>query len=271
LKKSHVGAFVLLVVLAALSLFPTFWLIAQSFKNPRDAIAVPPKIIFTPTKANYLTLFKDPLFITSTLNSFMVTGISIPIVLGIGVPAAYALARFKFRGSNDLGFYVFSTLVLPPITILVPFMRLFTLYHISNSWIGMIITHFLLNIGIVIWIMRSFFIGIPKSLEDAARIDGCTLWKAFLHIGIPAATSGLATVLVISFIFSWNDLIFALILTSPSNTTLPLYLPIANQTFYKMNWGGLSATGVLMVIPNLILLYIIRKHLARAFSLGAIG
>jgi len=273
LKKTKNNIYIssLLFVIAIFYAFPIIWMILQSLKAEQIATSIPPKIIFSPTTSNYIEIFTNPEFINSLKNSFLVSGISIPIVMLIGVPAAYALARFDFRGKEEIGFFILSTIVLPPIVFLVPLLKMFSWLNLVNTLGGLIITHLLLNLGFVFWVMRSFFINIPKSLEDAARLDGCNLAQTFFYIAIPSATSGLVTVTIISFIYSWNNLLFSLALTQPSNSTLPLYSATAFISYYSTNWAGLSAIGIVMAIPSLILLVVARKQLTRGFSLGVIG
>ncbi len=272
LKTAKAGfVFFFLFLLVIIFSLPVVWMLMQSLKTPVDAIAIPPKILFRPTFENYLVTLKDPNFIRSLVNSLVVAGASVMLVLFAGVPAAYALARFKFIGADSFGFSIFSTIILPLIAVLVPFVKMFQIINLTGNILGVIIAHLMLNLGIVVWVMRSFFMGIPRDLEDAARVDGCTLWQVFWRIALPGASSGLATVTVLSFIFSWNDLLFALVLTPSTNTTLPVYLVTAHISYFKVDWGGLSATGVLMIIPAIALLFSIRNHLARAFSLGSVG
>ncbi len=272
LKTAKAGfVFFFLFLLVIIFSLPVVWMLMQSLKTPVDAIAIPPKILFRPTFENYLVTLKDPNFIRSLVNSLVVAGASVMLVLFAGVPAAYALARFKFIGADSFGFSIFSTIILPLIAVLVPFVKMFQIINLTGTILGVIIAHLMLNLGIVVWVMRSFFMGIPRALEDAARVDGCTLWQVFWRIALPGASSGLATVTVLSFIFSWNDLLFALVLTPSTNTTLPVYLVTAHISYFKVDWGGLSATGVLMIIPAIALLFSIRNHLARAFSLGSVG
>jgi multiple sugar transport system permease protein len=212
----------------------------------------------------------NPSFFRSLKNSLIIAAVSSILTVIIGTPFAYALARFRFKGSKQLGFFILSTMILPPIVILIPLSRIYNALHVLDTMVGLIFVHVLINLALVVWVMRSFFVGIPISIEEAARIDGCTYLQAFRKVVLPLASPGLVAVSILSFIFSWNDLIYALVLTSSAMCTIPIFVSTEFIGFLSVSWGELSAASVLTVLPVIILLVLVRKHLTRGLSFGAV-
>ncbi len=273
MRKKKLVTFIkyLALVLIALGFAaPLFWIILQSLKTRIDVIAVPPKIFFTPTARNYINALHNGELLSAIRDSLIIAGVSVPLTLVIGVPFAYALARFKFYGAGQLGFFVLSTMVLPAVVIIVPLCRVYYFLHLLDTYPGLILAHVILNIALVIWVMRSFFLHLPVEVEEAARVDGCSYIRAFLQVTLPMASGGLAAVTILSFIFSWNDLVFALTLASSNVRTVPVCIATEYVGFLATDWGGLSAAGMIVTVPSILLLFAVRKYLVRGLSLGAI-
>jgi len=259
-----------ITIIALCFLGPVIWMFMQSLKTPIDSISIPPKIFFSPTFRNYSSVLSNPAFFSSLKNSLIIAAVSATLTAIIGTPFGYALARFRFKGSKHLGFFILSTMILPPIVILIPLSRIYSALHILDTMLGLVFVHILMNLALVVWVMRSFFVGIPISIEEAARIDGCTHLQAFYKVVLPLASPGLAAVTILSFIFSWNDLIYALVLTSSEICTIPIFVSTEFIGFLSVRWGELSAASVLIVLPVIILLVLVRKHLTRGLSFGAV-
>lgn len=262
--------YLLLSFFALLVLSPFLWIFMQSLKGHFDTIAVPPKLIFTPTLDNYVKVFTTTGYLKSFLDSLIIALGSVLLCLLVGTPFGYVLSRYRFPGRDDVGFFILSTRMLPAIVVIVPFIRIFNFLHINDTYIGLILSHLLLNIALVVWMTRGFFDGVPKEIEEAAAIDGTTQLGTFIRIVFPVAAPGVAATAILAFLFSWNELLFALTLTSFNIKTLPVFMASAFVGYLAVNWGALSAAGVIAIIPTTIFISIVQKNLVRGLTFGAI-
>ena len=262
--------YLVLSLLALLMLLPYLWIFLQSLKSYFDTIAVPPKFVFVPTLDNYIKVFTTTGFLRSFLDSLIVAFGSVLLCLLVGTPFGYVLTRYRFRGRDDIGFFILSTRMLPAIVVIVPFIRIFNFLHLNDTYIGLILSHLLLNLALVVWMTRGFFDGIPKEIEEAASIDGASQIGTFLRIVFPIAAPGIAATAILAFLFSWNELIFALTLTSFNLKTLPVFMASEFVGYLAVNWGALSAAGVIALIPTTIFIIIVQKNLVRGLTFGAI-
>jgi len=260
----------ILIIICAVVLFPLIWIIMQSLKTYFDTIAVPPKVIFSPVLQNYRDVLNRPGFIFSFRDSLIVALGSVGLVLLIGTPCGYALARFKFRGREDIGFFLLSTRMMPPIVVIVPFIRIFHSLGIADTHLGLILGHILVNLALVVWLMRGFFTDVPREIEEAAMLDGCSQMSAFSRVILPLVVPGLVATALLSFLFSWNEFLFALTLTSIKVKTLPVYMASEFVGYLAVQWGPLSAAGILAILPTLIFIAVIQKHLVRGLTFGAL-
>ncbi len=251
-------------------LSPIAWMVLQSLKTPIEAIAFPPRFIFSPTLANYGAVLSSDGFRSALLGSLIIGMGSVAIALATGVPFAYALARCDFPGRKELGHFILSTKMLPAIVIIVPFIQVYRHIGLLDTYVGVVIAHVLLSLAVVVWVMRGFFQALPRELEEAAVIDGASRLRAFGVIILPLAVPGLITVAALGFILSWNDLFFALTLTSLNVTTLPAFLGTQYVGFLAVDWGKLSAAGLLATLPIMLLAVGLQRFLIRGLALGAV-
>ncbi len=260
---------VILWLFALWCLFPIYWLITMSLKLPVDASARVPKLIFRPILDNYVSVIQDDKVWGYFLHSSIVALGSTATALLIGIPAAYVLARYRFRGSADYGFWILTTRMTPPVAVLIPFFVMYVKAGLIGTHVGLIIAHVALNLSIVVWLMKGFFEDLPGTLEEAAIMDGATPAQAFAHICLPVALPGIAAVAILSFLFSWNEFLFSLVLAGSSLKTVPvgLYSFIGYQ---QIQWGDLSASAVLMLVPVLLFVGIFQRQLIRGLTMGAI-
>lgn len=260
---------VLLWLFALWCLFPIYWLVTMSLKLPVDASARVPKLIFRPILDNYASVIADPKVWGYFLNSTIVALGSTAVALLIGIPAAYALARYRFRGNADFSFWILTTRMTPPVAVLIPFFVMYVKVGLIGTHVGLIIAHVALNLSIVVWLMKGFFEDLPATLEEAAFMDGATPGQAFRHICLPVALPGVAAVAILSFLFSWNEFLFSLVLAGSSLKTVPigLYSFIGYQ---QIQWGELSASAVLMLAPVLLFVAVFQRQLIRGLTVGAI-
>lgn len=259
-----------LVVVLSAFLFPIIWTISTSFKHEMDAFAVPPKLIFRPTLENYHRVLTKANFLTYAGNSLVVGALSTAIAMAIGLPAAYALSRFSFRRRRDLATYVLSTRVAPPILVAFPFFMLFTWIGLTDTRLGLILVYVAMNLSFVVWLMAGFFGDIPKEIDEAAMIDGCSRFRAFIHVILPVAASGTSATAIFTFIMAWNEFFFALVLTSETAKTLPVALTAFFVNFQGTMWGELCAAASLIMLPMLVFGFLMQRRLARGLTMGAI-
>ncbi|GAK55108.1 putative transmembrane component of ABC transporter [Candidatus Vecturithrix granuli] len=262
-----------LLVVTGVMLFPIFWLVSTSFKNTVDIFAIPPIFIpATPTLDHYLNLFVEAQIIKYIQNSLFVAVSTTLLALVIGTLAAYALARFKlpYKLNERLSFWVLSTRMFPPIVSIIPLFAMMKFLHLVNTKFGLVIAYAAFNLPFVVWMMRGFFQEIPHELEEAAMVDGDSRMSAFLRIVLPIARPGLVATAIFTMIMSWNEFMFALILSQTRDAaTLPIGIA-SRVTQYEILWGPMSAGGVIAVIPVLIFAFIVQRHLVRGMSFGAI-
>ena len=259
-----------MILICAVALSPILWIGTQAFKSYFDTIAVPPKIFFAPVLDNLRLVLAKPGFLASIRDSFIMAAGSSILGLLLGTPCGYALARLRYRGSEGVGFFLLITRMVSPIVIIIPLNRAFQFFGLIDTHFGLILAHTFINIGLVVWMMRGFFQDIPDSLEEAARLDGCSNIQAFYKIALPTTAPGLAATTIFCFLFSWNELMMALTLTSLNVRTSPVFVISEFVGYLAVEWGLLSAAGILIVLPMLIFVVAIQKNLVRGLTMGAV-
>ena len=268
-ERLRLGGRATLILYAIWCLFPVYWLVATSAKSEIDVLARPPTFVFVPTFKNYLQVLTDPAVLGFLKNSLIVGLGTTFFGLLIGVPAAYVLARFRFRHSRDLAFWILSTRFTPPMAMSIPFFVIFYRTGLLGTHAGLIIAHLGVNLSMIIWLMRSFFRDLPREFEDAAAVDGASQLQTFFLVMLPVAKPGVAAVAILTFLFSWNEFLFSLVLGSSSVTTIPvgLYKFIGYQ---QIDWGKLSAGAVIMTVPVVAFILLVQRHLIRGLTFGAV-
>lgn len=262
-------ATVLIAIALVVAVAPYVWLILTSFKTRKDAFAVPILWAFTPTLSNYRDAFVENDFAQYFLNTVVVASGATIISLLVGTPAAYALARFRLRGRNAFFFYALVTRMLPGIALALPLFLVFSGVGLTGSLIAVVVAHSGYNIGVVIWMMRGFFAGIPVELDEAAILDGHTRWGAFWKVILPLSKSGLVATAVTSFIWSWNEFLYALVLTDSHSRTITVAMA-SLVTPYGTLWGQIAAAAVVSSLPILVFAFFVQKNLIRGATLGAV-
>ena len=256
-----VGVLILAVVLS-----PALWLLQMSFRHSADIMSM--RMIFTPTLENYAALWTGQ-FPGSFVNSLLASGLSTAISLLLGVPAGYVLARWRFRGERHVALWILATRMAPPIAFTIPFFLTFSWAGLMDTVAGLAIIYVTFNLALVIWSMRGFFASVPRSLEEAAWIDGCGVWSAFLRIALPLAAPGLAATGILCFILSWNDFFYALILTRTRAMTAPVAI-VNFMQYAGWEWGKIAAAGVLVMLPVLAFTFFVRNHLVSGLMAGGV-
>ena len=259
----------LLILFLFWSSFPIFWMFSMSFKEKVDALAMPPKWIFNPTLSNYLYAILSRGFIRFYFNSILIGLTSTILVLAIAIPSAYTLSRLDFKGKKDLGFWILTTRMAPPVGILIPYFLIFRKLGLIDTRISIIVMHVAINLPLSIWILKGFFKEVPGEMEEAAFIDGSSRWGAFFRVILPLTAPGIGATSILCFILSWNELMFALTLSGTHSKTVPvaLYNFIA---YLEIHWGPLMAASTLILLPVMIFFIIVQKQLVKGLTFGAL-
>jgi len=268
-KIKLVSIYLALSIIAFIAIFPYVWMVLTSFKMRADAFAIPPVWFFNPIIEHYVEAFINKGFLNNLVNSLVVSLSTTAFSLVIGVPSAYAFARYRLYGDHHMFFYILTTRMAPPITIALPLYLLLAKAGLLNTHIAVIIAHTTFNLALVVWLMRGFFRMIPKEIEEAALIDGCSIFGTFLRISLPLSAGGLAATAIFCVIMSWNEFLFAMILGGDQAATLTVAVPglvTTRGTF----WGQIAAVGTVITIPILVFSLIVQKHLVRGLTFGAI-
>lgn len=257
------------VIVSLLFLFPIFWMVLTSFKQQVDIFTVPPKLFFEPTFDSYIRYFQRSDIVGKLANTVIIASCSALLSIVVGSMAGYALARIKLKGANAFGVIILLSRGVPPIALAVPIFLVARKYGLTDKHITLIIAYATFLIPYVMWLMRGFFLSLPRELEEAALIDGCSRFGAFIRIIVPLSMPGLISTFIFSMILSWEELLFALVLTNREATTIPVAIAgIAGDTDTGANWGALTAVGTATVIPVVIFALFIQKWLIQGLADG---
>ena len=267
IKKIMSYFFILLF--AVWCLFPIYWLLSTSLKTNLQTNSKPPVFIFKPILDNYKLIIQDFDIWHIFFNSLIIASGTTFFSLFFGVPAAYALAKFKFKGNTDFSFWILTTRMAPPIAMLIPFYVMYNKLGILDTHIGLILAHISLNLSLVVWIMRGFFEDLPKDIEESSYIDGANYLSTFYKISLPISRNGIVAVGILCFLFSWNEFLMALILTDDSAKTVPVGIS-KFVGFQLIKWAELAASAIFMIMPIFIFLVFFQKQLIKGLTMGAI-
>lgn len=268
-----------LTLVVVFFMFPIFWIFLMSFQTNETILAIPPSIVFTPTLSNYAALITGKLttaagtldiaFMRNLGNSIFLSVTSVALSLVLGVPAAYAFARHKFKGSEDIAFTLLSFRFAPPLLVLLPLTQYFQLLGLSDTYFGLIWVYQLICLPLILWIVRGYFEDISADVEYAYRIAGHTWFATFRKIALPLAGPGIAAAGLLAFIFAWNNFVFALVLASADKQPVTVGA-LAFVTSSGIQYGQIAAAIVLSVAPTLALALYAQRYLVEGLSLGAV-
>jgi len=301
-KRQKWIAGLLVITYALVTIMPLLWIIATGFKSPEDAIAYPPKVMFQPSMEGYVNLFTTRTRITTSMeatlpppetwyeqiardsgtivsgpsrygqrfmNSIVIGFGSTFLAIFFGTLAAYAFSRFKVPIKDDLLFFILSTRMMPPIAVAIPIFLMFRQLGLNDTHLGMILLYTAVNLSLSVWLLKGFIDEIPLEYEEAALIDGYTRFQAFYKVVLPQAATGIASTAIFCLIFAWNEYAFAVLLTSGSAQTAPPFIPTIIGVGGQ-DWPAVAAGATLFLIPVMIFTILLRKHLLRGITFGAV-
>ena len=258
------------VFVCLLFLFPVFWMVLTSFKEQRDIFTTPPTLFFKPTLEHYIGYMQRADISRRLINTIIVATGSGVLSIIAGAMAGYALARIKLRGAGAIGVLILLSRGVPPIALAVPMFLVARRLGVTDQHITLILAYCTFLIPYVMWLMRGFFLALPKELEESAMIDGCSRFGAFVKIILPISLPGLLSTLIFSMILAWEELLFALVLTNRFASTIPVAIAgIAGDTVNGANWGALTAVGTITVLPVVIFALLVQKWLIQGLADGA--
>jgi multiple sugar transport system permease protein len=270
--KKGIAALILIVALIFF-LFPVVWMILTSFKSNAEFFSSPP--VFIPKSfalTNYLNAMPLPPDgrggIQGLRDSLIIALSTMIISVSVGSLAAYSFARFRTGGEN-LSFWVLSTRMFPPVAVALPLFLIFKQIGWLDKHMALIVANTIFNLPFVIWLLKGFFEDLPLELEEAALIDGCTPFGVFFKIALPLVTPGLVATALFSFIFAWNEFMFALLLTRSDVRTLTIIVP-SLVGGHEILWGEVAAVGTVAIIPGILLALLLQRYLVRGLTLGAV-
>ena len=251
-----------------ITIFPILWMVLASFQPHQSIInqANHGLFEFEPTLENYLKVFTEYNFLEYTKNSLIVAAVAVILSLLIGLPCAYAIARFKMHRSSVV---VLLVRMIPGISFLLPWFTIFSALGLRNRYTALVLSHMLVALPFIVWIMIPNFESIPRELEEAAWIDGCSQYGAFLRVSLRLSTPGIVTASLLAFIFSWNNFMFSLVLAGRDTTTLPVAV-FQFVSYAYIDWGGLMAASVAITLPIIILALCLQKHIISGLTAGAV-
>jgi multiple sugar transport system permease protein len=270
---------VLLSLVVIFFMFPIFWIFLMSFQNNDSILRIPPSVFFTPTLENYVGLLTGQMktaagtlelnFMRNLWNSVLLSSSSVIVSLILGVPAAYAFARFKFRLGEDIAFTLLSFRFAPPLLVLLPLSLYFKTLGLTNTYIGLIWVYQLICLPLILWIVRGYFEDLSPDIEHAHRIAGYNWFQTFWKVAIPLALPGIAAAGLLAFIFAWNNFVFALVLASADKQPVTVGA-LAFVTASGIQYGQIAAAIVFSILPTFVLAMFAQRYLVEGLSLGAV-
>jgi multiple sugar transport system permease protein len=285
-RKSHGvgeagwGRTLFAAIVSIIYFFPVLWIILTAFKSYSDALAVPPKFLFTPTLENFYQVFSRSYMAGAEaqatgfglyfFNSIFIAVTSVFLALVIGTLAAFGFSRYPLKGNDTYLFIILTTRMLPAIVVIIPIILMFRVAGLAGSYTGIIALYTAFNLPFTIWMMKSFFDELSLDVEDAARLDGSSDIRVFFKICLPQVVAGLAATAVFGLILTWNEYLFALLLTGVETRTVPVAMAQTIGGDIGVRWGLLAAIETLFLIPVILVTFFLQNHLLRGVTFGTI-
>jgi len=269
-RQERVSVFwtLVLLVIAFIVLFPVLWVGSFMFRPDSAMFARPTEWLFEPTLVHFRYVI-DNGFIGYLGTSFALASISTILVIVLGTPAAYAFARFQLRFRDDLFLFVLATRMAPPICMMIPFYMIFSNIGLIDTYLGLTLAYLTFNLSFYIWVMSSFCKDLPVALEEVAILEGHNRFAVFLRVVLPLLRSAIVATGMLCFIFAWNEFMFAFMLGGQNVKTLPVAVPELITT-QGVRWGPMAIVGTLSLVPVMIAVFLLQKHIVRGLTMGAV-
>lgn len=269
--KKIFGCYIPICLFTLFTIFPFYWFLCTSLKQEGSIMELPIRYIPTPfTLDNYKNMLASMGFDKYFFNSLFVSVLTTAIVMVVAIWGGFAISRYKFRGKKFTFFLLLITQMLPGVVILIPLFTVFNSLGLINNLWSLVITNTTVNLPFCMIMMSGFFSGIPATLEEAAQIDGCSIWKAVFRIVVPAIMPGIVSSAAFAFVNSWNEFVYALnFINDSSKFTLPVGLSMMKGEF-TVNYGGLAAGTIVALIPVLLVFCYIQKYLVQGLAAGSV-
>ena len=268
-RGGEIGYFLLVMVFMVALMFVFFWMVSVSFRNNLEATAYPPLFIpRMPTLDGYRYVFTNPAqpFFTFLWNSTVVAVGCTVLAMVLGVPAAFSIARWK---QNGLALGILLARITPGLSFLVPWFIMFRVFGLLDTYPALIISHLVVGLPIVVWVMMGFFEDVPSELIDAGLIDGSSIYGVLWRIALPLVKPGLVATAILSVIFSWNNFAFSVVLAGPNTRTLPVAV-FNLMSFEQFNWGSLAAAATMITLPVVVMALVMQRHIVSGLTFGAV-
>jgi len=267
-RKIPVRALILVAYLVLL-LLPIYWMLNMSLRNNNDIMTQLAFYPHHPTLANYVEIMTDSVWYMGYVNSFAYVGINVVISLTAALPAAYAFSRYRFLGDKHLFFWLLTNLMAPSAVFLLPIFQFYSTLGLIDTYFAVALAHTLFNVPLAVWILEGFMSGVPKEIDETAFIDGYSLPRFFITIFLPLNRAGIGVTAFFLFMFSWVELLFARTLTI---TAAKPIAAVMTRTVGAsgLDWGLLSAAGILTIVPGALVIYFVRNYIAKGFALGRV-
>jgi ABC-type glycerol-3-phosphate transport system permease component len=260
----------LAVTVVIVWLIPVIWVMLTSIK-PTDVINArePTFFSFTPTTEHYAEIFTRFRFSSVIINSLIAVGVSTLIVMILAFPAAYAVSRTGLLSGDFWALFVLSLRFMPGVVVVLPYFKMANFFRIIDTQFVLVIVYVAFGLPFAVWILRGFLLDLPREVEEAGRLDGLSWLQIIFRLVLPMAAPGIAVTAIFTFVFSWNEYLFALFLTYDKATTIPVALQKTIDV-YNVLWGSLSAGAVIQLLPMIAVVFLLQKHIARGLALGAV-
>jgi multiple sugar transport system permease protein len=277
--RERLVAYAVLAVYVFVVWFPIYYIFITSLKSTGEVLSLPISFIPTsPTGGNYVDIFTERPFDIYTVNSLLVASITTVICVTLGTLSGYTFSRYNFLGNKALLLSIIGARMIPPIALIVPFFEIMSnppvigpvTGSLYDTKLALILTYTFFNLPFCVWIMKNYFDGVPRSLDEQAQVDGCSTWEGFVKVILPVAKPGIAATAILAFIFSWNEFVFALVLTSTESSQT---LPIAVSLFVAddfIDWAHLAAGGMIAAVPGILFGLFFQRYIVSGLTQGAV-
>ncbi len=263
------GSAIIMALYLLFLLVPIYWLISMSFKSNTEITAGFTLLPENFTLQNYVTILTDPSWYMGYINSIIYVVMNTLISISVALPAAYAFSRYRFVGDKHLFFWLLSNRMAPPAVFALPFFQLYSSVGLFDTHIAVALAHCLFNVPLAVWILEGFMRGVPKEIDETAYIDGYSFGRFFIKIFMPLIASGIGVAAFFCFMFSWVELLLSRTLTAVDAKSIAATMT-RTVSASGMDWGVLTAAGVLTIIPGAFVIYFVRHHIAKGFALGRV-